>query len=165
MCSSDLILLLVAGAVSCAHPKGDYSGFVPAEALRSFELPEGFQIELIASEPLVADPVAMEVDEQGNFYVVEMHGYPENLKSSGVVKLLKDTDIDGLPDASVVFADSLTLPTGIMKWKNGVIVTDVPNVWYLEDTDGDDRADLKKLLLTGFALTNPQHIEIGRAHV
>ena len=83
------ILLLVAGAVSCAHPKGDYSGLVPAEALRSFELPEGFQIELIASEPLVADPVAMEVDEQGNFYVVEMHGYPENLKSSGVVKLLK----------------------------------------------------------------------------
>jgi putative membrane-bound dehydrogenase-like protein len=152
------VLFLIVITISCSRPSGNTSGLLPAEALRSFELPEGFQIELIAAEPLVADPVAMEVDEQGNFYVVEMHGYPENLKSSGVVKLLKDTNNDGLPDKSEVFADSLTLPTGIMKWKKGVIVTDVPNVWYLEDTNGDDHADVKKLLLTGFALTNPQHI-------
>ena len=89
---------------------------------------------MVAAEPLVADPVAMEIDENGNFYVVEMHGYPEDLKGSGVIKLLQDTDQDGWPDRSIVFADSLVLPTGIMRWKKGVLVVDVPHVWYLEDS-------------------------------
>lgn len=144
--------------IACRQKQPASTGLSPQEAVRSFELAEGFQIELIASEPLVADPVAMEVDEQGRFFVLEMHGYPEDLSGSGKVKLLKDTDGNGLPDKSIVFADSLVLPTGIMKWKKGILVVDVPNVWYLEDSDGDDRADIKKLLLTGFARTNPQHI-------
>lgn len=127
------------------------------QALAGFELAEGFRIEPVAMEPLVADPVAMDIDENGLFYVVEMHGYPEDTSGSGLVKLLRDTDQDGWPDSSRVFADGLILPTGIMKWKEGVIVTDPPHVWYMEDTDGDDRADVKKILLTGFALSNPQH--------
>lgn len=127
------------------------------QALADFELAEGFRIEPIAMEPLVADPVAMEIDENGLFYVVEMHGYPEDTSGSGLVKLLRDTDQDGWPDSSRVFADGLILPTGIMKWREGVIVTDPPHVWYMEDTDGDDRADIKKIMLTGFALSNPQH--------
>ncbi|MBC7892146.1 MAG: dehydrogenase, partial [Sphingobacteriaceae bacterium] len=127
------------------------------KALDGFELAEGFKIELVAAEPLVADPVAMEIDEDGRMYVVEMHGYPLDLSGSGKIKLLKDTNGDGYPDQSVVFADSLTLPTGILRHKKGVIVTDAPNVWYLEDTDGDDRADVKRKLLSGFALSNPQH--------
>ncbi len=127
------------------------------KALAAFEIAEGFRIELIAAEPLIADPVAMEVDENGVFYVVEMHGYPLDVSGSGLVKILKDTDTDGLPDTSVVFADSLVLPTGIMKWRKGVLVTDPPHVWYLEDSNGDDRADIRKKILTGFALSNPQH--------
>jgi putative membrane-bound dehydrogenase-like protein len=127
------------------------------KALASFEIAEGFDIELVAAEPLVADPVAMEIDEDGNFYVVEMHGYPLDLSRTGKIKLLKDQNGDGYPDTATVFADSLTLPTGICRWQKGVIVTDPPHVLYLEDTNHDGRADIRKPLLSGFALSNPQH--------
>src|SRR5690554_6594875 len=135
----------------------DKSHFPNAEeVLSTFEIAEGFQIELIASEPLISDPVAMEIDEYGRMYVVEMHGYPLDKSGSGNVKLLKDTDGDGIMDESVVFADNLTFPTGIMRWKNGVLVTDPPNLLYFEDTDGDGRADVRDTVLTGFAVSNPQ---------
>ncbi len=125
--------------------------------LTNFELEEGFDIQLVVAEPLVMDPVAMEIDENGKMYVVEMPGYPLDVSGSGRIKVLRDTDDDGRPDESIVFAEGLILPTGIMRWKNGVIVTDAPDVLYLEDTDGDDRADKKEVLLTGFSRSNPQH--------
>ncbi len=127
------------------------------EALNSFELAEGFQIEVVAHEPLIADPIAMEIDEYGRMYVVQMHGYPLDKSGSGSVKLLSDTDGDGVMDKSVTFVEGLTLPNGIMRWKKGIIVTDAPNVLYFEDTDGDGKADRRDTLLTGFALSNPQH--------
>jgi putative membrane-bound dehydrogenase-like protein len=99
----------------------------------------------------------MEIDEAGRVYVVEMHGYPLDKGGSGKIKLLTDTDGDGKMDKSTPFAEGLTLPNGIMRWKNGVIVTDAPDVLYLEDRDNDGRADVRKVLLTGFALSNPQH--------
>lgn len=126
-------------------------------ALSTFVLEDDFQIELIAGEPLVADPVDMVIDEHGRMFVVEMHGYPLDLSGSGKIKRLSDTNGDGIMDESVVFADSLVVPTGIMRWKQGLIVTDPPNVYYLEDRDGDGKADIKQTLLTGFALSNPQH--------
>lgn len=129
----------------------------PDQALATFQLAEGFQIEMIASEPLIADPVAMEIDEYGRMYVVEMHGYPLDKSGSGKIKLLSDADGDGKMDDSKVFAEGLMLPTGVMRWKKGIIVTDAPNVLYLEDTDNDGKADLKDTLITGFALSNPQH--------
>lgn len=128
------------------------------ESLSTFELPPGFKIELIAAEPLISDPVDMTIDEQGRMYVVEMHGYPLDLNHTGKVILLTDTDGDGKMDTRTIFADSLTLPTGVMRWKKGIIVTDAPNVYYFEDTTGDGKADIKKIMLTGFALTNPQYL-------
>ncbi len=131
---------------------------VPAkEALSTFELEPGFKIELIASEPLIADPVAMEIDENGNLYVVENHGYPLDKSKTSKVKLLKDTNGDGQMDTSTIFADSLMMPTGVMRWKKGILVTDAPNLLYLEDSDGDGKADITEIVLTGFALSNPQH--------
>ncbi|HEY9488501.1 MAG TPA: PVC-type heme-binding CxxCH protein, partial [Chryseosolibacter sp.] len=127
------------------------------EALSTFTLEPGFKIELVASEPMVADPVAMEIDEYGRMYVVEMHGYPLDVGGTGKVKLLTDTDGDGVMDKSTVFAEGLILPTGIMRWKKGVIVTDPPSLLYFEDQDGDGKADIKETLLTGFAVSNPQH--------
>jgi putative membrane-bound dehydrogenase-like protein len=129
----------------------------PEKALATFQIADGFQMELIASEPLVADPVAMEIDEAGRMYVVEMHGYPLDKSGSGKVKLLTDTDGDGKMDQSIAFAEGLMLPTGVMRWKKGIIVTDAPNVLYFEDTDGDGKSDVRDTLLTGFALSNPQH--------
>jgi hypothetical protein len=71
-------------------------------ALASFVLEEGFQIELIAGEPLIADPVDMEIDEYGRLHVVEMHGYPLDVSGSGKVRLLSDSNGDGKMDKSIV---------------------------------------------------------------
>lgn len=147
-------VLFLPGGIGTGAGVSPYS---PEEALQTFRLEPGFRIELVAAEPLISDPVAMEVDEFGRIYVVEMHGYPLDTAGSGRVMLLRDADGDGRADRSTVFADGLRLPTGIMRWKKGVLVTDSPEVWYLEDTDGDGRADVRRVVLTGFALSNPQH--------
>src|SRR5687768_17215799 len=127
------------------------------QSLSTFELEPGFKIELLAAEPLIGDPVDMEIDEFGRLYVVEMPGYPLDKTGSGKIKLLSDTNGDGRMDKSTLFAEGLVLPNSIMRWKKGVLVTDAPHVLYLEDTDNDGRADVKDTLLTGFALSNPQH--------
>jgi putative membrane-bound dehydrogenase-like protein len=127
------------------------------EALASFEIADDFKIELIASEPLIGDPVDMEIDEYGRLYVVEMPGYPLDKSGSGKIKLLADTDGDGKMDKSTTFAENLILPNSVMRWKKGLLVTDAPYVLYFEDTNDDSKADIRDTLLTGFALSNPQH--------
>lgn len=151
-----LMALLITGA-GCTNKSGKSAGLTPEEALKTFELEPGFKIELIASEPLVADPTDMEIDEYGRLYVVEMHGYPLDQSGTGKVKLLTDEDGDGKMDKSTVFAEGLNLPNSLMRWKKGILVTDSPNLLYFEDTDGDGRADIRDTLLAGFALSNPQH--------
>jgi putative membrane-bound dehydrogenase-like protein len=103
----------------------------------------------------------MDFDEDGRIYVVEMHGYPLDIGPSGKVKLLRDTDGDGRPDLTTVFADGLVMPTGVMRWKKGVLVTAAPDILYFEDSNGDGRADIKKVVLTGFPFSNPQHTVNG----
>ncbi|MGZ5135783.1 MAG: PVC-type heme-binding CxxCH protein, partial [Flavitalea sp.] len=159
------IILLVLITAGCNN-RPDKSGInsekvnsgVPAkDALSTFQIADGFKIEMIASEPLVSDPVDMEIDEYGRLYVVEMHGYPLDKSGSGKVILLSDTDGDGNMDKRTVFKENLVLPTSILRWKKGVLVTDAPNLLYLEDTDGDGQANITDTLLHGFALSNPQH--------
>jgi hypothetical protein len=87
------------------------------ESLSTFTLEPGFKIELLASEPLVRDPVDMTIDENGRMYVVEMIGMPLNKSGVGKIVLLSDTSGDGKMDKSTVFADSLIMPSGIMRWK------------------------------------------------
>ena len=151
------LLILLIGCLSCQRPSNDPIERSLENALQTFELEDGFQIELIAGEPLISDPVDMEIDEFGRMYVVEMHGYPLDLSGSGKIKLLSDTNGDGIMDQSTIFAENLVLPTGILRWKNGLLVTDPPHVYYLEDSDGDGKADIKEIVLTGFAVSNPQH--------
>ena len=127
------------------------------KALSTLRIVSGLEIELVASEPMISDPVDMMIDENGLMYVVELHGYPLDKGGTGKIKLLTDNDGDGQIDKSTVFADGLMLPTGIMRWKKGVLVTDAPDVIYLEDTNDDGKADIRETLLTGFALSNPQH--------
>jgi putative membrane-bound dehydrogenase-like protein len=140
---------------------GDGPPYAPDEALTRFRLADGFQIELVASEPDVTSPVAMDIDEDGRLFVVEMPGYPLDTRPTGRVKLLEDRDGDGGIDRSSVFAEGLVLPTGVMRWKRGILVTAAPDVLYFEDTDGDGHADVRRVILTGFARTNPQHTVNG----
>jgi len=128
------------------------------QAISTFKVEPGFHVEKYTSEPNVESPVAMDIDENGRTYVVEDRGYPLSTDNPlGRVKLLEDRNGDGIFDRVTVFADKLVMPTGVMCWKKGILVTDAPNVWYFEDTKGDGKADVRKLVLTGFAVTNPQH--------
>lgn len=153
-----LVSLLFFSNCKDKSSQGTFSSAVsPAQALSTFEVPPGFKIELVAAEPLISDPVDMEIDEYGNMYVVEMHGYPLDITGSGNIILLKDSDGDGEMDKRIVFADKLTLPAGVMRWKKGILVTDAPHLTYLEDSDSDGKADIRDTVLSGFALSNPQH--------
>jgi len=150
-------LLIVGCLCGACGKKPEFRAVEAEDALATYQVAEGFRIEMIASEPLITSPVDMEIDEFGNLYVVEMPGYPLDKSGSGKIILLADTDGDGKMDKRTVFKDNLVLPNGILRWKKGVLVTDAPNVLYLEDTDADGTANLVDTLITGFALTNPQH--------
>ena len=106
--------------------RGGSTPLSAAQSLAAIQLAEGFRIELVASEPMISSPVAMDIDENGRMFVVEMPGYPLDTSASGRIKLLEDTDGDGRIDRSRVFADGLVLPTGVMRWKRGVLVTAAP---------------------------------------
>ena len=152
-CLTLLTVLLTLGGCTRAGPP-----YSPKEALQTFKIEPGFRIEPYIAEPDIRSPVAMEFDENGRIYVVENPGYPLNVDGKvGRIILLEDTDGNGRPDRRTVFADKLTLPTGVIRWKKGVLVTDAPDVLYFEDTDGNGTAEIRRVVLTGFAFTNPQH--------
>lgn len=136
----------------------------PEESLATIQLSPGLKAELVAAEPLIQDPVAFEWDVRGRLWVVQMGGYPngatdQNGKpaSGGEIRVLEDVDQDGKYDKATTFLDGLNFPTGIHRWRNGVIVTDAPTIFYAEDTDGDLKADIRKTLYDGFAEGNQQH--------
>ncbi|HTV01769.1 MAG TPA: PVC-type heme-binding CxxCH protein [Luteitalea sp.] len=131
--------------------------YAPARSMAEIVLEPGLRIELVASEPDVQSPVAMDIDEDGRMFVVEMPGYPLDVSPTGRVKLLEDTNGDGRVDRSTVFADGLRLPSGVMRHKRGILVTSPPDLIYFEDVNGDGKADVREVVLTGFARTNPQH--------
>jgi putative membrane-bound dehydrogenase-like protein len=129
----------------------------PDKALETFDVQRGYRVELVAAEPLVNTPVAAAFDENGRLYVVEMRGYseqPDELLSQ--VRLLVDTDGDGRFDASTVFVDKLSWPTAVVCYDGGVFIGDAPDILYCKDTNGDGRADERKIVFTGFSKANVQ---------
>lgn len=129
---------------------------MPADqSLKSIQVPDDLQVDLVASEPLTADPVALAFDAHGRMWVVEMGDYPLG-PGKGRVRVLEDVDHDGVMDRSTIFAE-LEFPTGVLPWRKGVLVTAAPNIWYMEDTDGDNKADVKRVLYSGFVEGNQQH--------
>ncbi len=129
----------------------------PDEAIASFEVADGFRIELVAAEPLIVDPVAMAFDEDGRIYVVEMRDYSEQDKERlGRVRLLRDEDGDGKFETSRVFVEGLSWPTAIACYDGGVFIGSAPDILYCKDTDGDGVADEQKVVFTGFGRGNVQ---------
>ncbi len=154
--------LLAIVAVKAEEPKAA-GPLSPREEQATFRLPKGFQIDLIAAEPDVIDPVAMAFDENGRLFVAEMRGYPNGGRATGTItsgriKLLEDHDGDGVYETSRVYADGLRFPTGITPWRGGLLVANAPDILYLEDTKGKGKADRRRTLYTGFNLANIQQI-------
>jgi putative membrane-bound dehydrogenase-like protein len=133
----------------------------PAAALAAMRPRPGFAVELVAAEPLVRDPVAFEWDARGRLWVVEMGDYPLGLdgrgQSGGVVKCLTDTDRDGTLDAATDFLEGIPFPTGVFPWRDGILVAASPDILFARDTDGDGRADERRVLFRGFREGNQQH--------
>ena len=143
-------------ALSAAEPEAAKEDLLhlkatePANALGTFTLKPGFRLELVAAEPLVADPVAMAFDENGRLFVIEMIGYSEHRDDKlGQVRLLEDTDGDGRFDRSTVYARDLAWPTAIVCYNGGVFVGVTPDILYLKDTDDDRKADERRVVITG----------------
>ena len=139
-------------------------------AVDSFTVQHGFRLELVASEPLVADPVDACFDADGRLYVVQMHGYPFSQEATrlnpkgggkpdaGIVRLLEDTDGDGRFDRSVKFADKIRWPTSVCCYDGGVFVLAPPALHYFKDTTGDGVADVRRVIFTGFGRDNVQSV-------
>jgi putative membrane-bound dehydrogenase-like protein len=145
------------------NPSAEAEPLSPKEELATFKTLPGFKVELVACEPNVIDPVAMAFDERGRLFVCEMIGYPNGgvatgKENRGRIRCLTDEDGDGFYEKSVIYADGLRFPTGVLPWKGGVIVCNAPDLIYLPDDDKDNKADRVRVLYTGFGLDNIQQI-------
>jgi len=129
----------------------------PAEAVQSFEVADGFSLQLTAAEPLVSSPVAMQWDENGDLFVCEMRGYSEHRDDRlSRITRLRDLDQDGVYDESLVVVDQLLWPTALFPYDGGLFVVDAPDVLFFRDTDGDGRADQREVVLTELSVANVQ---------
>jgi mono/diheme cytochrome c family protein/glucose/arabinose dehydrogenase len=125
----------------------------PADAMKTFSIAPGYRLELVASEPLIQDPVRMDWDAEGRLWAIEMPGFvpdlaaPEpNMDPIGRVVVLEDTDNDGVMDKRTVFADGLVLARSLKVLDRGALVGEPPNVWLMRDSDGDLRMDTKEVV-------------------
>lgn len=136
----------------------------PEQALQSFTVVPGFEVQIAAAEPLVNSPVAMEFDHLGRMWVVEMTGYMPNVEGEGEdqrvgsVVTLEDTDGDGRMDKRTVFLDNLQMPRALCLIDGGVLVAEPPYLWFCQDTDGDGKSDKREVVDENYgSQVNPEH--------
>jgi putative membrane-bound dehydrogenase-like protein len=115
------------------------------------------KLVLFAAEPDIMKPIAFAWDARGRLWVCETSDYPHGVKEdqqqgNDRIKICEDTDGDGKADKFTVFADKLNIPTSLVFANGGVIVAQAPNFVFLQDTDGDDKADVRKVILTGWGI-------------
>src|SRR5262245_38611354 len=122
----------------------------PAESLEMFRVHPDFRIELAAAEPMLASPVALDFDEDGRLYIAEFTEFNQNASQQplgrGRVRLLEDIDGDGRFDKSTIFLEDLDATTAVCCYDGGVFVGAVPNILYARDTDGDGKADVRRVV-------------------
>ncbi|MEO6183182.1 MAG: c-type cytochrome, partial [Verrucomicrobiota bacterium] len=140
----------------------------PEQALKSFKIVPGFRIELVASEPLVHDPVAITFAPDGKIWVVEMSGFMPDADGKGEdqpvgkIAVLEDTDSDGKMDKRTVFLDGLVMARALALVKGGLLVAEPPRLWFCQDTDGDGKSDSKVEVAKDYGdQKNPEHTANG----
>ncbi len=159
------LLMLSTLSLTMCSPRADehkeYAENDPEKELESFQIADGFEVTLFASEPLVVKPIQMNWDAEGRLWVISSTAYPQ-LKAgeepNDKVFILEDTDGDGVADKSTVFAEGLFQPTGILPGDGGVYVANATEILHLSDTDGDGKADTRKKVLSGFGTADTHHL-------
>jgi putative heme-binding domain-containing protein len=136
----------------------------PEQAIEMMSVPEGFRVELFASErefPELANPTQMAFDSRGRLWVSCMVTYPQwqpgMARPTDRLLIFEDTDSDGKADRCIPFYDKLSCPTGFEFWNGGVLVVDQPRILFLKDTDGDDRADVVEHWIDGVSTDDTHH--------
>jgi len=126
----------------------------PRESMRHMVVPPGFALKLFASEPRVKKPICLAFDERGRLWVAETFDYPNNMQPPGQghdqITICEDTKGEGIADKFTIFADKLSIPTSMVFANGGVIVSQAPDMLFLKSSRGDDHADVRKVLFTGF---------------
>ncbi|QRQ99950.1 DUF7133 domain-containing protein [Dyadobacter sandarakinus] len=129
-------------ADAAPKPAGLSPFLVPEATIAKMQIEEGFEIKLVAAEPLVSAPVAMQFDDQGRMWVVEMTGYmPDTIGTgedipNGNIVILADKNQDGTYDERTVVIDSLVLPRAICLIEDGILVAEPTNLWFYEIKNG-----------------------------
>ena len=138
--------------------------------MKLIQVPAGFELQLFASEPDIINPIAMAWDERGRLWVVETVDYPNEVREEdGVgddrIKICEDTNGDGKADKFTIFADKLNIPTSIVFANGGIIISQAPVFLFLKDTNGDDKADVRENIMTGWGKTDthagPSNLKYG----
>ncbi len=141
----------------------------PPDSQRHIHLPEGLRAELFAAEPDIVKPIAMAFDHRGRLWVAESLDYPNTLLDNpertgrDQIKICTDTDGDGRADKFTVFAQDVNIPTSLLPVRDGVLVALAPHIVYFRDTNGDDVADERRIVLTGFGRRDT-HAALSNLH-
>lgn len=142
----------------------------PEQSAGLIQVPVGFDLKLYASEPDIINPIAMEWDEKGRLWVIETVDYPNTVRDDRTagddrIKICEDTDGDGKADKFVLFADNLNIPTSMVFTNGGIMVSQAPYFIFLKDTDGDDKADVRKIVIEGWGTfdthAGPSNLKYG----
>lgn len=132
----------------------------PEEEQKTFVLPPGFEAELVVSEPQIAKPMNLAFDHRHRLWISSSSEYPfpaDEGQGRDTIKVLEDSNGDGNYDNVTTFADGLNIPIGLYPYGNGVICFSIPNIWYLQDTDGDGKADRRDVLYGPFDTSRDTH--------
>jgi putative heme-binding domain-containing protein len=133
----------------------------PEVERKSFQVADGFEVNLFAADPVLAKPIQMNFDPGGRLWVVSSEVYPQILPgqtANDKVLVLEDRDGDGRADRTTVFADGLLIPTGVEPGDGGAYVGNSTELLHLKDTDGDGKSDVRKVVLSGFGTEDTHHI-------
>ena len=149
-------------------PTADSLARTALEELATFQIEPGFKVQLVASEPMIEDPILIQFDEDGRLWVVEMRGYMSDIEGSeedkpiGRISILEDENGDGEMDKSTIYLDSLVMPRALGFIKGGALVAENNSLWVTQDTDGDLKADSKVLLDSTYSANGiPEHSDNG----
>ena len=132
----------------------------PEEEMKTFSLPPGYRVELVASDPMIESPILMDFDADGRLWVLEMLTFLPDTSGRDSkdplnrVSVLEDTNGDGRMDKKTVFADKLSMPRALKVLDHGVLIGEPPNLWLMKDTDGDLKADTKEAVVNTYGNPN-----------